>query len=89
MMQIVLKPFKGRPGLYTKFLIRLYEAWKSVPGASKKEYLDFKTFNLKICRSFSLSKAEAFDILKLFEELGYFTFVKFRGFKINYEIKND
>jgi len=86
-MQIVLKPFKGRPGLYTKFLIRLYEAWKSVPGASKKEYLDFKTFNLKICRSFSLSKAEAMIIVKIFEEFGYVSFVKFRGIKLNYEIK--
>ena len=88
-MKIIIQTYKLRLGLYTKFLIRIYEAWKSVPGASKKEYLDFKTFNLKICRSFSLSKSEALDILKMFEELGYITFVKFRGFKINYEIKND
>ena len=87
-MRIVIKPFIGRPGLYTKFLIRLHEAHQSIPGASKKEYLDFKTFNLKICRTFSLSKTEAFDILKLFENLCYVTFVKYRGFKLNYEVRD-
>lgn len=88
-MKIKIRAYKARPGLYTKFLIRMYEAHKSISGASKKEYLDFKTFNLKICRSFSLSKSEAFDILKLFENLGYITFVNYRGFTLNFEVKND
>jgi hypothetical protein len=85
-MKQIIKPFKGR--LYNKFLIRAYEAWREIPTCSKKDYLDFKTFYQKICRSFSITKIEAFELLKMFEELGYFSFVKFRGVQILYEVKN-
>jgi hypothetical protein len=55
----------------------MYEAWTSIPCMSRKDYLDSKTFSEKICRNFSISKADAFDLLKIFEEFGYVSLIKF------------
>jgi hypothetical protein len=64
----------------------MYEAWIKIPPVSRKEYLDMKTFSEKICRCYSIQKAEAIDILKMFQELGYVSFVKFGKIKLNYKV---
>jgi hypothetical protein len=75
-----------RAGLYTRFLIRMFETWKSVPGNSKKDYLTFQQFTQSLCRSFSITKQEAFDILRLFHELSLVELIKFGKIKLNYEV---
>jgi hypothetical protein len=73
-------------GLYFLFLKRMYDAYLKVPPMSRKKYLGFKDFTKKICRSFSIPKSEAFEVLKIFEEFGYISFVKFKGIKLNYKV---
>jgi hypothetical protein len=48
-----------------------------------------KDFSEKVCRSFSIPKAEAIDVLRLCEEFGYISFVKFGKIKLNYEVIED
>jgi hypothetical protein len=74
---------KGR--LYLKFLVLVYDAFKK----SHKNHLTMKDFSEKVCRSFSIPKAEAIDVLRLCEEFGYISFVKFGKIKLNYEVIED
>jgi len=75
-----------KTGLYVKFLIRIYETWKATPSNSYNEYLQFKQFTQSICRSFSIEKHEAFDILRIFQELGFIEIIKWGKIKINYKV---
>lgn len=79
----------NKRGLYIKFLVRMHEAWKSTPGASRKDYLTFNKFTETICRNFSMCKSEAFEYVNLFEELGFVSYVRFHGIKLNYKIKEN
>ncbi len=79
---------RNKPGLYIKFLIRAYDAYNRIPSNSKKEYLDFNTLNSTICRNFSIPKSEVIEYLRIFEEFGYLTFVKYHGVKLNYIVKD-
>lgn len=89
-MKQVIRVNKSRQvGLYTKFLVLMYEAWEDIPPMSRKDYLDMKTFSAKICRSYSIQRAEAINYLMMFEELGYVSIVKFGKIKLNYVVKNE
>ena len=78
----------NRRGLYIKFLVRMHKAWEETPRASRKKYLEFSKFTEAICRNFSITRSEAFDYVQLFTELGFIIPVKFRGFKLNYTLKD-
>src|SRR3989338_1734327 len=80
---------KTRPlrGLYCKFLIRLKEAENSISGLSKKDFLFFSDVYSKVCVNFSMSREEIREILFLLNDVGLIEFVKFRGIKLNYELK--
>lgn len=83
----VFKTKKGRPsGLYTLLLIRIFEAWQSLPSNSNRTYLGFKELSSKVCRNFSLSKNEVLDLMRILEEFKYISFVKFKGIKLNYVV---
>jgi hypothetical protein len=79
--------YKGRRGLYNKFLERLYEAWKKTPEASKREYLKHSEFRKIIPRSFQIKKYDAREILLIFHDLGFVSIEK-RGIKLNFEVKD-
>ena len=86
-MLIVTKTNKGRPlGLYKKLLIRIFEAWQSIPPNSNKNYLGFKELSLKICRNFSLSKNEVLDLIRILEEFEYIDVIKTKGIRLNYRV---
>lgn len=75
-------------GLYIKFLIRLYEAKEEIACCSKKEYLPFSVVNEKIGRNFSINRTEINEYLLMLNELGYISFIKFRGIRLNYVVLN-
>ncbi len=77
----------NKKGLYIKFLVRMYLAWKTTPGATRKSYLDFNSFRKSICRTFSIPKEEAFEYLRIFQELDFITFVPCKGIKLNYTLE--
>jgi hypothetical protein len=79
---------KGRGRLYSKFLVRLYEAWKGIPEKSRKDYLPYSEFTTKIPRSFQINKYDAREILLILEDLEYVSILK-RGIKLNYEVVED
>ncbi len=79
---------RNKTGLYIKFLVRVYDAHAKTLGNSRKDYIDFNTIHLTICRSFSMPKSEIMEYLRIFEELGYISFVKYRGIKLNYIVKD-
>jgi len=74
-------------GLYLRYLTRVYRAWEQMPNFSRKDYLPFNIYRAKICRSFSLPKQEAIELMYLFVDLGYFEIVKTKGIRLNYQIK--
>jgi len=85
MNQIVLT---NKPGLYTKFLVRLKEAEESIPGRSKKSYIPFPIVWSTICTNFSIKKPMAWECLFLLKEFGFIEIIKFHGIKLNYKVKN-
>jgi Cdc6-like AAA superfamily ATPase len=82
-MKKVIRPNKVR-GLYNKALIRLYEA--SV--RSHKNYIPFSDVYEKLCRNFSINKAEVWDYILMFQELGFIEIVRTKGIRVKYTIKN-
>lgn len=85
MKQVILTNKRRlKQGLYLKLLVRINEAWNN----TSKNYLSFKDYSEKICRNFSISKAEGFELLQILEEFGYISFVQFKGIKLNYRIEN-
>ena len=81
MTQIILP---NKEGLYGKFLSRLKEAEQDAAGASKKTYVPFPKVFEKVCRGFSITKAEAWESLFLLREFGFIEIIKFRGVKLNF-----
>lgn len=86
-MQITLIANKG--GLYNKLLSRLEEAANSIRGVSQRDYIPFPIVFEKICRGFSIKKAEAWNCLFMLREFGFIEVIKFRGIKLNYSVKNE
>ncbi|MFH1311427.1 MAG: hypothetical protein ABIH65_03420 [Nanoarchaeota archaeon] len=80
-----LEILKGRPGLYSRFLERLFFAWHKIPISSRKDYLPYPEFRLAISRSFQITKQEAMEILRIFVDLEYVTLQK-RGVKLNFKV---
>jgi hypothetical protein len=66
----------------------MYDAWQSIPEGSRKDYLPYEVFRIKICRSFQLGKLEALDRLRVLVDFGIVVMEK-RGIKLNYQIKNE
>lgn len=74
-------------GLYSKFLIRLKRAEEKIPVASKKDYLPYAHAFENLCKNFSMRKEEILEVFFLLREIGLIEFVKFRGIKLNYEVR--
>ena len=70
---------KIRKGLYSIFLRRLEESKRQC----KKEIIPFPTVFGKLCRNFSISKKECWEILYLLMETGRIEIVPFHGVKMN------
>ena len=83
MQELVIN--KGQGKLYSKFLERMYDAWQSIPGNSKKDYLSYKEFTTKIPRSFQINKFEAREILLILADLGFVS-IKKRGVVLHYKV---
>ncbi len=66
----------------------MYDTHNKILGNSRKDYVDFNTIYSTICRNFSIPKSEVIEYLRIFEELGYISFVKYHGIKLNYIIKD-
>lgn len=70
---------KKPSGLYSIFLGRLNE----LKEIYKNETIPFADLFEKICRNFSITKQQAWDILLLMRDVGFIDIVKFRGIKLN------
>ena len=66
-----------RPGLYQLFLRRLSEVPRSAGGIAK-----FPSVFAKLCRTFSVSKTQCWEILLLLREFGLVEIVPGHGVKI-------
>lgn len=80
-----LRILKGRTGLYSKFLERLYFSWKKVPANSRKRYLTHKEFRTKIPKSFQIKLCDSREILLVLADLGFISIEK-RGIKLNFRV---
>jgi len=76
---------KGRSGLYSKFLERLYSAWQNIPQNSRKEYLTHKDFRAKIPRSFQINIQDSREILLVLADIGFISIEK-KGIRLNYRV---
>ena len=76
---------KGRSGLYSKFLERLYSAWQNIPQNSRKEYLTHKEFRTKIPKSFQIKLQDSREILLILADLGFISIEK-RGIMLNFRV---
>lgn len=75
--------YKGgmnRSGLYTILLRKL----KELNQISQKEIIPFKTVFEKLCRNFSISKRECWDVLFTLNDVGIIKIVPYHGIKVNY-----
>ncbi len=68
----------NKRGLYSILFKRLKEVQFSV----KKEIIPFTDVFAKICRTFSITKKECWDILFLTRDMGAIEIVPFHGIKI-------
>jgi hypothetical protein len=73
--------------LYSKFLERLKEAETKIALASRKDYVPFPIIFEKVCRGFSINKQTAWECIFLLKEFGFIEIIKFKGIKLNFEIK--
>lgn len=78
----------NKPGLYSKLLVRLKEAEESIAPMSKKSYVSFPVVFEKICRGFSITKQEAWEILFLLRDVDLIEIIRFHGIKLNYKLKD-
>lgn len=69
---------RRKKGLYNIFFDRLREAGV----ASRREIIPFPVVFEKLCRNFSISKQECWDILFLLRDFELITIVPFHGVKI-------
>lgn len=69
---------KRRDGLYTILIKRLQQLDESC----NKEIIPFYLVFGKLCRNFSISKKECWDILFLLRDVGIIDIVPFHGIKI-------
>jgi hypothetical protein len=76
----------NKGGLYTKLLVRLAETYTE--HHSSKSYMAFPIVFGKVCRNFSITKGEAWEIFRILQELGFVTIIPFKGIKIHYVVKN-
>lgn len=76
---------KERCLLYTKFLLLLNDVYLETPGNSKKSYIPYDAVFKKICRCFSITKNQAFEILFFLREFGLIDIVGYRGIRLNYK----
>jgi len=67
-----------RTGLYSLLIQRLEELHNDV----KKEIIPFPLVFSKICRNFSLSKQQGWDILFLLRDVGLIEIVPYHGIKL-------
>ena len=65
-------------GLYGKFVVRLNEVNKTC----KKEIIPFPKIFEKLCRAFSITKKECWEILFLLRDVGLIEIVPFHGIKL-------
>ena len=70
---------KMNGGLYTLFFKRLEDIQRKV----KREILPFPDVFEKLCRNFSITKRECWEILFLLKEVGFVEIVPFHGIKLN------
>ena len=70
---------QGRRGLYSILFRRLQELKQS----SKKEIISFSDVFEKLCRNFSISKKECWEVLFIIREVGFIEIVPFHGIKVN------
>ena len=76
---------KGRGGLYSRFLERLYSAWQGTPQNSREEYLTHKEFRTKIPKSFQIKLQDSREILLVLADLGFISIEK-RGIRLNFRV---
>jgi len=70
-------------GLYFLALNRIKECEKNkIPG----NIIRFPTIFEKLCRNFSISKEQCWELLFLLREFGFIEVVKFQGVRINKEV---
>jgi hypothetical protein len=81
-MKLIIRANKSR-GLYNTALIRMYEA----SCKSKLDYITFPDLFEKLCRNFSINKSEAWDYVKMFQELGFLKIIPYHGVKLNFEVR--
>ncbi len=72
--------------LERKLLERLKEAEKSISIHSKKGFISKNIVYMKICRSFSITKEEAREVLSELRRKNYLEFIGYRGVKLCYEL---
>jgi hypothetical protein len=77
--EMELEEIRKPVGLYSIFMRRLNE----VKMEYRAEVIPFKIVFEKLCRNFSITKKECWDILFLVRDVGFIEIVAFRGIKIN------
>jgi len=75
---------RKRDGLYTILIRRLQQ----LDETCNKEIIPFYLVFGKLCRNFSISKKECWDILFLLRDVGIIEIVPFHGIKILKQEKN-
>jgi len=70
---------KERKGLYSV----LYKRLRELKDSSRKEIISFSDVFGKLCRNFSISKKECWEILFIVREAGFIEIVPYHGIKVN------
>lgn len=65
-------------GLYGKLIQRLHEVHKEY----RKDIIPFPHIFEKLCRNFSITKKECWEILFLLRDVGFIEIIPFHGIKI-------
>ncbi len=71
-----------RTGLYTLFLRRLQQAQE----VSKKEIIPFPVVFEKLCRNFTITKEQCWDILFMFHEIEMIEIITGHGVRMKMQI---
>ncbi len=69
-----------RTGLYSLLIKRLEE----VKESSGKEVIPFPLVFEKLCRNFSMTKKECWDVLFLLNDLGLIKIIALHGIRLNF-----
>lgn len=84
-MKLVVK--RDKVGFYTRALVKLFEGYNKILPNTRVSYIPFSNINAILCRNFSMKKQEVMEYLRIFEEFGYISFVKFKGIKLEYTVE--